>query len=90
MGAISNFFGDLKVILATLTQSAPQDDQVGSLALLVQQHARSHPQDIALLCENEVVTWQALNARANRVAQTLKAQGVEHGDCVSIFMQNRI
>ncbi len=90
MGAISNFFGDLKVILGTLTQPNPQDDQVGSLALLVQQHAQSHPQDIALLCENEVVTWQALNSRANRVAQVLKSQGVEHGDCVSIFMQNRI
>ncbi len=90
MGAIANFFGDLKVILRTLAQSAPQDDQVGSLALLVEKHAQTHPQDVALLCEEEVVTWQDLNARANRVAHILKSQGVEHGDCVSIFMQNRI
>jgi citronellyl-CoA synthetase len=90
MGAIGNFFGDLKVVLRSALQKTPADDQIGSLGLLVQQHADNHPEDIALLCEDEAVSWRGLNERANRVAHCLQAQGIQHGDCVSIFMQNRI
>jgi citronellyl-CoA synthetase len=90
MGAIGNFFGDLKVVLRAARHKMPADNQIGSLGLLVQQNAHRRPNDIALLCEDEIVTWQVLNERANRVAHSLKAQGVQAGDCVSIFMQNRI
>ena len=42
------------------------------------------------MCEEEVVNWKELNERANRIANTLKAAGISKGDCVSLFMQNRI
>lgn len=90
MGALSKVFGDLGVILRSARQKSAPDDQIGSIGQLVEQHAISHPMGIALLCEEEVISWHALNRRANRVAHYLKACGVQHGDCVSIFMQNRI
>ncbi len=90
MGAISNFFGDLKVLYAAATTKPPASDAIGSIALLAEQNAQKYPQGVALLCEGEVVTWKELNDRANRIARTLQGQGVRKGDCVALFMQNRI
>ncbi len=90
MGSIANFFGDLKVLYTAATAKPPSSETPGSFAILVEKNARSHPEGIALLCEDEVVTWRELNARANRVVTQLKNQGVKMGDCISLFMQNRI
>ncbi|MCZ6504318.1 MAG: long-chain-acyl-CoA synthetase [Gammaproteobacteria bacterium] len=90
MGSIATFFVDLKILVTALTTKPPTSDTIGSVSLLVEQHARSHPQDVALLCEDEVITWKELNDRANRVARLLKVHGIVLGDCVSLFMQNRI
>lgn len=90
MGSIATFFVDLKILASAVTAKPPSSESMGSVALLVEQHAASHPQGVALLCEDEVVTWQELNERANRVAGSLKAQGILRGDCISLFMQNRI
>ncbi|XOV87510.1 MAG: long-chain-acyl-CoA synthetase [Pseudomonadota bacterium] len=90
MGAISNFFGDLKVLYAAATTKPPASDDTGSIALLAEQNAEKYPTGVALICEGETVTWKELNDRANRIARTLLAQGVSKGDCVALFMQNRI
>lgn len=90
MGKITDFFGDLKVLVAAATMKPPDAEETGSIALLVQENARKQPQGVALLCEGEVVTWEELNARANRVARVLASQGIQKGDCISLFMQNRI
>ncbi len=87
---IKNLFNDLSIAIAAKTAKQPKDSDVGSLALLVQQHAKNTPQRVALIFEGEEITWQELNDRANRVAQKLLALGVGEGDCVSLFMQNRI
>ena len=90
MGAITNFLGDLKVLLAAVTTTPPRPDQVASFSLLVEDNATRIPDAIALICEEEVVTWKELNERSNRIANTLKSAGISKGDCVSLFMQNRI
>lgn len=90
MGSITNFFGDLKILYSAATTKPPSADDIGSFSRLVEGHAASHPGDLALLFEDEVITWKELNERANRVACVLKSQGVGLGDCVSVFMQNRI
>lgn len=90
MGAVTEFFGDLKVLVSALTTKPPKDSDPGSVATLVEGHANSHPQGVALICDDEVVTWQELNERANRIANTLATQGIARGDCVSLFMQNRV
>ena len=90
MGALSDFFGDLKVLLAAATAKPPSPDEIASFGLLVEQNAQTYPAEIAIICEGETVTWQELNERANRIASLLSSQGIRQGDCVSLFMQNRI
>jgi citronellyl-CoA synthetase len=90
MGAITSFLGDLKVLLVAAATKPPAPDKMASFSLLVEDNAARIPNAIALICEEEVVTWSELNVRANRIANTLKARGISKGDCVSLFMQNRI
>ena len=87
---VKDFFGDLGVLFKAATLKPPTAETVGSIPLLVQENATKYPHDVALICENEQVTWQELNERANRVAHQLQDMGIERSDCVSLFMQNRI
>ena len=90
MGSTADFIGDIKILLNALISKPPPDNAIESLSLMVQENAVKYPGDTALVCEDEIVTWLTLNERANRVARVLKDQGITKGDCVSLFMQNRI
>ena len=90
MGKLHDILGDLKVIKMALTYKPPAADEKISFALMVQNNARTDPDGVALLCGQESISWHDLNARANRVARLLKEGGIVKGDCVSLFMQNRI
>ncbi len=90
MGSIADTIGDLKVIYNKLTAKPPPNDEIMSFSLLVTNNAKKNPDDVALFCEDESVSWQELNQRSNRVANYLKNQGITSGDCVSLFMHNRI
>lgn len=48
------------------------------------------PDRPAIVFEGTTLNWQELNQAANRYAHCLLAQGIEHGDTVSVFMDNRI
>jgi citronellyl-CoA synthetase len=87
---IMNFLADFKVLVSDARTKPPSSDIAGSMALPVEAQAVKNPNGIALLCEEDTITWQALNERANRVASKLIADGIQKGDCVSLFMQNRI
>ena len=90
MRAIKDFFGDLKVLWKGVVAKPPAADAIMSFALLAESNAAQFPDAPALLCEAEVETWKGLNRRANRIANLLKSQGIVKGDCISLFMQNRI
>lgn len=90
MGALNDFIGDLKILLAAAVAKPPAADEIASFGLLAEQNAQRLPAEIAIICEGDTVTWQELNQRANRVASLLSSQGIQRGDCVSLFMQNRI
>ena len=87
---IVNFIGDMRILLSAMTARAPASDEVGSLALLAQGHADKTPTALALISDDEQITWQGLNERANRIAHRLSKDGVGKGDCISLFMYNRI
>lgn len=88
--SVSDLFGDLRILYKAATLKPPTSETVGSIPLVVQQNAAKYPLDVALICEGEQVNWQALNERANRVAHRLEQMGIQQGECVSLFMQNRI
>jgi citronellyl-CoA synthetase len=90
MGKVGNFFADLKVMLSAARLKSPPDDSFDCMAKLAEKHAITRPNAVALICEGSQVSWKELNDQANVIANSLVAQGIKPGDCVSLFMQNSI
>jgi long-chain acyl-CoA synthetase len=59
-----------------------------NLAMLVEHHARLHPEREAIVCGSTRLTYAALNAAACRVAGVLRALGVGPGDHVALSCPN--
>lgn len=90
MNPIATFFTNLRTLITAIRTKPIQPEQVISVGLMVQNNAHRHPGDIALICEEERVTWAQFNQRSNRIARILRDDGIKKGDCVSLVMQNRI
>jgi tyrocidine synthetase-3 len=54
---------------------------------LFEQQVAQTPERIALVCENEQLTYRELNRRANRVARVLRHRGVQPDDRVGVCME---
>ncbi|WP_333987780.1 amino acid adenylation domain-containing protein [Burkholderia orbicola] len=50
-------------------------------------HAAARPDAIAVIYENEVLSYGELNARANRLAHLLIELGIKQGHCVAICLE---
>ncbi len=50
--------------------------------------ARRSPAKTAVQFRDRKLSFEQLNARANRVAHALRAQGVQQGECVGAFLDN--
>jgi len=59
-------------------------------AVRVQSTAKRFGHCTAIIFEGREVSWEALNAHANRYANSLKDLGLVRGDTVSVLMENRI
>ena len=82
---------DVPVLLALKKGMRPRAlDEKDCLGAVVERTARNFGALTAVACEGESVTWEELNARANRYAHFLKGAGLGAGDTVSIMMENRI
>ncbi|MCC5871878.1 MAG: long-chain-acyl-CoA synthetase [Gammaproteobacteria bacterium] len=73
-----------------LRRKVPQRSERHSLGRMLSQQAAQRPNDIALICEGQELSWGDFNTRANRVAHQLRDAGIGHGDCVALMMENRI
>ncbi len=56
----------------------------------LEESSRKHPQKIGLIQKGEGWTYQEIDQKANQVAHLLRAQGVQRGDRVAIFLENSI
>ncbi|MCP3781725.1 amino acid adenylation domain-containing protein, partial [Paenibacillus sp. MZ03-122A] len=65
----------------------PQDQ---TLSALFEQQAAKTPDQVAVLCGAESLTYAELNERANRLARTLRAEGVEPDQPVGILVQRSL
>jgi len=65
-------------------------DTLHTLALgdLLREHRRSNPQQTALVCGDVRLTYPEMDARVNRLASGLRAQGFETGDRILWLGQN--
>ncbi|HLK58814.1 MAG TPA: amino acid adenylation domain-containing protein, partial [Chthonomonadaceae bacterium] len=59
---------------------------VGAIHYLFEQAAQGSPQAIALVCQDQQLTYQELNTRANRLAHYLQMQGVQPDTPVGLFL----
>lgn len=59
-----------------------------SMAEMITIRAQENPETPHVLYYDQVVTYAQTNERANRVANYLKAQGVQKGDIVSVMILN--
>ncbi|MEM8766267.1 MAG: long-chain-acyl-CoA synthetase [Pseudomonadota bacterium] len=65
-------------------------EDVDSFGLQVQRNAEAFPERTAIVFEGKEINWADFNALANRIANTLKDQGLGRGDTASVVMENRI
>jgi long-chain acyl-CoA synthetase len=59
-----------------------------TLADVLREHRRSRPQHTAIVCGEERLAWPELDARVNRLANALAAQGFAPGDRILWLGQN--
>jgi amino acid adenylation domain-containing protein len=66
---------------------APRElSSVQAVHSLFEQHAHAHPDALALVCEDETLTYQQLNARANQIAHRLLQHGVTPDTLVALCL----
>jgi len=56
---------------------------------IFEQQATAQPEALFLRFEEEQYTYGEFNLWVNRLAHTLKAQGIKKGDCVGVMLENR-
>ncbi len=64
-------------------------DSAITIAEIVEGFARDRPDNLALLYQDETLTYGQLDARANRYANWARGQGIGRGDVVGLLMENR-
>ncbi|KAB7497074.1 putative crotonobetaine/carnitine-CoA ligase [Armadillidium nasatum] len=60
------------------------------LPSLFQDVYRKHPDKIAFHFEEDKWTFRDLENYSNKIANYFRSQGVKHGDCVALYMENRL
>jgi fatty-acyl-CoA synthase len=60
-----------------------------SIVDIVEAQARQRPNNVAIYCLDQQMTYAQLDARANRYAHWALSQGIGRGDVVAILMENR-
>jgi citronellyl-CoA synthetase len=68
----------------------PADEDKTSLGLMFQKTAARHANKSAIIFEGVELNWSQFNALANQFAHSLALQGIQRGDTVAVFMENRI
>ncbi len=76
-------------ILQTLAALVP-DPNPPSMGANLAGHAARKGEAWAVRCAEDVRSWQALHRRSNAIARGLLAQGVRHGDFLTIALPNSI
>ncbi len=75
--------------LATAKGLLLNKDKAYSIGALLEEQAKKNPNNTAIKYENQQISYAEFNANANRIAHYLQTQGVQSGDAVALFMENR-
>jgi bile acid-coenzyme A ligase len=53
-------------------------------------HASTHPDSVAMVCDDEAVTWSELDRRSTQLAHAFEKRGVAEGSFVTIALPNGV
>ena len=92
LASIKEFFrviSELRYIIPMVRYKWPELDSNASLAHSFQETVEKYCEKDFLYFEDEVWTYSKTNEAANVLANKLANEGIEHGDRVVLFMENR-
>ena len=88
--ALGEIFGMVKDVYKLATHKNMPLDSLYSIGLEVRQRAELQANDVFCLFEGKQMTWKEFDQRSNQVAHLLKSQGIQQGDTIACFMDNRL
>ncbi|MCA0901209.1 long-chain-acyl-CoA synthetase [Microbulbifer agarilyticus] len=80
----------LKVAPTLFIYKPPADDEFQSMGLLFEKTAEKYSDRLAIIFEGRELKWGEFNRLVNQFAHGIKSLGVQRGDVVSVFLDNRI
>ncbi|WP_397448881.1 long-chain-acyl-CoA synthetase [Pseudomonas sp. NA-150] len=78
-----------RVLKGLKISNVTQDDQACGLGWTFEQAVARNPQGPSLLYKDSVFSYEQVNHWANRIAHYLVGRGINKGDVVGIFVENR-
>ncbi|MDG1065057.1 MAG: long-chain-acyl-CoA synthetase [Luminiphilus sp.] len=86
---VARVFGEMRHILPALNFKMPAHKDTLSVGGAFEDTVAAHPERTMLLFEGREWTYSEFNQWINRFARVLQARGVQRGDTVALFMENR-
>ncbi len=78
-----------RAALATARGLLLNKERATSIGALIESQAARRPNQIALRFEDRIYSYAQFNHRANQIAHFLESRGIQSGDAVAVFMENR-
>ena len=69
---------------------APATAPTRTIVEVVRANAQTHPDKLALVCENTSISWREFDRQINKIANLLLSMGVAKGDNIAIISPNSI
>src|SRR5215469_17785401 len=77
------------IVRTLLLLARIKPDSRRTIVDIVEHRARATPDAPVIYYLDDIMSYAALNARANAYGHWALAQGLKRGDCVALFMENR-
>jgi len=90
LGSLQRLADDERAALLDWSRAPASTAQPQLLAQLIQRHALQRPQAIAVHCAGESLSYAELEARANRLAHALQAQGAGPEVVIGVAMPRSV
>ena len=90
---ITEFFrviSELKYLIKVLKYEWPKDEDAASLAHTFIETTKKFPDKLFVIFEGKNYTYSDIDRSSNALANYLVKKGIEHGDKIVLFMQNRL
>ncbi len=84
-----DYLSDVEKSLA-IRNGVPRDLTFESLPALIEKQANNLPDNPALKCGEQVLSYQSLNSRSNQMARYLKERGINKGDVVAVLLDRDV